>query len=295
MKVIILLNKKSGSTAATGSDFTEEKIKEVFNAFSIKNKIIKVGGPDILENIKSQLDNEIDAVVASGGDGTISTAANAVTDTNVPLGILPAGTLNHFAKDLKIPLQLEESVRIISGFKIEKVDTGEVNGKIFINNSSIGFYPKVVKKRIQNQRLGGSKWVAMGSAVINVFKRFPLVEVKVESDTQKIDCRTPFIFIGNNEYLMDLLNLGSRENINKGYLSLYYPNSSGKYSMFKFALLGLFNRLDQQKDFSITLTKEVSLSLNKKIIEVAIDGEVHHLNPPLNYKIKPSSLNVIVP
>ena len=103
-------------------------------------------------------------VVAGGGDGTIAAVAAALVDTDVTLGVLPLGTLNHFAKDLGIPLDLEAAVRTLFAGNVARVDVGEVNGRIFLNNSSIGFYPQIVRERERLQRHGTGKWVAVARA-----------------------------------------------------------------------------------------------------------------------------------
>ncbi len=208
MKVLIVLNKNSGRLADSANDITEKKIKSAFNRFAIETEIIGLNSSSISEILKAKLNKSIDAVAAGGGDGTVSSVADALALSEIPLAILPAGTLNHFAKDLKIPFELEKAAEIISKRKTIKVDAGEVNGKIFINNSSIGFYPKIVKKRIENQESGASKWSAMGDAILYVFKKYPLLEVNLKYEKEKINCKTPFVFIGNNKYYTDILSLG---------------------------------------------------------------------------------------
>src|SRR5271166_1000269 len=87
------------------------------------------------------------AVVAGGGDGTVNAVAGALVATDTALGVLPMGTLNHFAKDLGIPLDLEAAARNVFIGDIAKVDVGEVNGRVFVNNSGIGLYPRIVRER----------------------------------------------------------------------------------------------------------------------------------------------------
>ena len=83
---------------------------------------------------------EIDAVVVGGGDGSIRTVASVLAETSVPLGVLPLGTLNHFVKDLGIPLPLEEAAATIAAGHLRVVDLAEVNGRVFVNNVSLGLY-----------------------------------------------------------------------------------------------------------------------------------------------------------
>ncbi|MEO8398686.1 MAG: diacylglycerol kinase family protein [Ignavibacteriaceae bacterium] len=295
MKILIIINNKAGSSNLMNDEFSDIGITNIFKKLKIEAEIFRVEGKDIIKTVKSNLNKNFEVIAAAGGDGTISAVAEALFENETPLGVIPFGTLNHFAKDLNIPLTLEEAAKIISKNKIVKIDVAEVNGRKFINNSSIGLYPKIVKKRKESEKLGGSKWTAMGLAFANIFSRFPLLKVIVQSNGESSNCKTPYVFIGNNEYSTDFLNVGSRESINKGTLSVYFPNNSSRLSMLRFALNGLLNRLDQQKDFTIILTKKLLIKIKKKKIDVSLDGEVVKLETPLEYKIHPKKLNVIVP
>jgi diacylglycerol kinase family enzyme len=85
--------------------------------------------------------------VAGGGDGTSGTVAAVLVDTNVALGVLPMGTRNPFAKDLGNPLDRKPAVRTLFTGRIDCVDVAEVNGRVFVNNSSIGIYPQIARER----------------------------------------------------------------------------------------------------------------------------------------------------
>ena len=124
------------------------------------------------------------------------------------LGVLPLGTLNHFAKDLNIPPDLDAAVNIIANRKTLDIDVGEVNGRVFINNSSLGLYPDVVRGRELRQRLGFGKWHSLARSAFSVFRRYPLLDVRLTVDGKEITTRTPFVFIGNNEYQIESFDIG---------------------------------------------------------------------------------------
>ena len=120
------------------------------------------------------------------------------------------GTFNHFAKDLRIPLAVEKAALTIATGEIRRVDVGEVNGKIFVNNSSLGLYPSMVRGREQEQRLGRSKWMALFWATLAVLRRHPVLVVRLTSrDGQELIRRTPVVFIGNNQYELKGFEIGS--------------------------------------------------------------------------------------
>ena len=114
--------------------------------------------------------------MAAGGDGTINSVASAVVGSEKSLGVLPFGTMNHFAKDLHIPLDLEGAVNtIVAGHKT-KVDVGEVNGRIFLNNSSLGLYPSIVRERQKQRDSMGTGRRTFGQP--HCSRRYPFLNIR---------------------------------------------------------------------------------------------------------------------
>lgn len=293
MKAAVIMNKSAGSAK---SDDIEKSITNAFKEVNIECQVYKIESSEIKNHVKEIVENGIDVVVAAGGDGTVSTIANLLAGNKTPLAVLAFGTLNHFAKDIGMPLDLEEAVKVIADGKVKMLDIAEVNERRFINNSSIGLYPHMVRKREWVEKQNKSnKWVAMFHAIINTFKRFPLYRVKVGIDGTSINCSTSAIFVGNNKYKMELFNPGTRSRLDEDTLTLYLTHCKTRFCMIKLAFLSLFNMLDPTKDFENYYIKEVTLETKKKTIAVSVDGEVIHLNSPLNYKILPKILPVIVP
>lgn len=239
--------------------------------------------------------SDAEILVAGGGDGTINSVAAAAVGANKILGILPFGTMNHFAKDLRIPLDLEGAVDTILAGHESHIDIGEVNGHVFINNSSLGLYPSIVHKREVQQRLGWGKLPAYIWAAAAIMRRYPFLNVRVGVDGKELRSRTPFLFIGNNEYEMEKLNIGGRAHLDQNELSLYMTNRTGRLGLIRLALRAMFGGLRQEKDFVALRTKEISIETKHKHLRVALDGEVLRLAPPLHYRIRPGELRVLTP
>lgn len=293
MNIGIVLNSNAGT--GNGNKTVMPDLKNAFRNLGAETEIVVLDKKPLEDIVKFMLYKDYDIIAAGGGDGTISSVASFLVGNKKPLGILPLGTLNHFAKDLGIPLTLDEAAAVIAAGKTACVDIGDVNGQTFINNSSIGIYPKIVKHRDSKKDTLNSKWAAMAHAIVSVFSRFPVLKVNIITEESNIHCKTPFVFVGNNEYETDIFNLGTRTSINNGMLSVYYPVVTGRLSMIKFFFHALINTLDQQQDFTIEHVKDLTIETKRKLIEVSADGEVFHLSSPLNYTIKPSALTVIVP
>jgi len=292
MRVAVVTNFKAGAA----NRITPDSIRAALQAAGAQCELCESHGPDLLDATRRAIAHRPDAIVAAGGDGTISSVVSLLIETDIPLGIIPAGTLNHFAKDLRLPLDLDGAVRVITAQQIHAVDVGAVNGRIFINNSSIGIYPQIVQKRDEiRQRLGRNKWIAMLMAFLNVFKRYPTINVRIDSDHLAFKRDTPFVFIGNNRYEFSLNMMGKRPTLDRHVLSVYFTNRTGRFGLFRLALRAVLGHLNQDKDFQSLDVEEFWIDANRPQLRVALDGEVLRLVPPLHYQTRPSALKVLLP
>ena len=293
LPIDVIINAASGT-----SDKEDERqiLANIFETSGIDARIaLAKSGEEIVEIAKRAVKSGGQTIVAGGGDGTISAVAAELVGTEKILGVLPLGTLNHFAKDLNIPLDLEEAARTIIAGHVAKVDVAEVNGQIFINNSSLGLYPDIVRRREQRQRLGYGKWNSLLRSAFKVLRRYPFLNIRLNADGKEIVTRTPFVFIGNNSYEMESFNIGGRTCLDAGHLSLYMTPRTSRFGLLQMALRALFGNLRQAKDFVSLCTDEIWIETRRKQLRVAMDGEVLMLETPLHYRVRPAALNVIVP
>ncbi|HLL16482.1 MAG TPA: diacylglycerol kinase family protein [Pyrinomonadaceae bacterium] len=297
VRVEIILNASAGNGDQEAARAT---LAEIFAADGHLDAHVSLAqsGTEIVELARAAASNDgVQIVVAGGGDGTVNAVASELVGTQKTLGVLPLGTLNHFAKDLGIPLDLEGAARNIIEGEVVRVDVGDVNGRIFINNSSLGLYPSIVRHREkQQERLGRGKWFAAIWATVEIFRRYPLFGVRLSADDgQEFRRRTPFVFIGNNEYQMDAFNLGARSCLDAGHLSLHLTRDIGRWGLVRLAASALFGRLRESKDFDALCTKEVWIETRRTRLRVATDGEVTIMRSPLHYAVRPGALRVIAP
>ena len=290
--MIVVMNRGAG-----GPDDPEARIVELFRAQGETPRIVHPNGDkDIASVAREAAETSEKIIVAAGGDGTISAVAAELAGTDKILGVLPIGTLNHFAKDLGIPLDLETAVRTIKQGEVVAVDAGEVNGHVFINNSSLGIYPQIVSRREEQQeRLARGKWPAFLWATVQAFRRFPFLDLRVTFEGRQIARKTAFLFVGNNEYEIAGFKLGSRACLNAGRLGLYLSHGTGRLGLFRLALHALFGRVDQAKDFEAFCVAEARIETSRRRLLVARDGEVEWMDTPLQYRIRPGALRVLVP
>jgi diacylglycerol kinase family enzyme len=308
MRVIVITNAAAGTRGNAAED--PSSIAAAFSAAGVEADLRPTPGADLTAAARAAVDEarrgKADAIVAAGGDGTVSAAAAALAGTGVPLGVLPLGTLNHFAKDLGIPPTLAEAAKVIAARNARAVDVGEVTAaepdsgarvtRTFINNASIGLYPHMVSKRErQQERLGRGKWVAMLAAVVSVFRRYPVIEVILNTPELAMRRTTPFVFVGNNRYRFDLLSPGGRPALDRGELGVYLANRTGRFGLLRMAVRALLGRLEQARDFDALTSAELEVATRKKTLRIALDGEVTRLRPPLSFRSRAGELRVLAP
>jgi diacylglycerol kinase family enzyme len=234
-------------------------------------------------------------IVAGGGDGTVSAVAGQVANTDAALGVLSMGTLNHFAKDAGIPLNLEAAVRNLFAGRAIKVDVGEVNGRIFVNNSGVGFYPHFVRQREEQERHGHVKRVAFMLALRSVVRRYLRLRMRAHMDqAQALEKVTPFLFVGNNRYRTSGPQIGTRVALDSGRLWVCVAPTSGRRHIVRTAFKTLLRR-ETDEDLNAFEAEDIWIDPGTARVGVSADGEVSVMEAPLHYRIRPRALAVVVP
>jgi len=296
VKVRVIVNRQGG-TFKTGNDDGEEQLREAFAAAGV-DADIRLTEPDGISDALAEAAKApgLDAVVAGGGDGTLSCAAGHLAGTGRPLGILPLGTLNHLARDAGIPAGLEEAAAIIAAGHVSEIDLAEVNGRIFVNNSSVGLYPDMVRLReAEQERKGRSKRLAMLSASLTTLRHFRRHRLWISAEGLEAPIHTPLLFVGNNRYEVSLFALGQREALDGGELCLYAIRARSRLGLFWAGIRGIFGRLDQQRDFVTVYAAQAEVSADRDMLTISADGETVRMEMPLRYRILPKALKLIVP
>ncbi|MDQ4136742.1 MAG: NAD(+)/NADH kinase, partial [Pseudomonadota bacterium] len=226
MRVAALINARAGAVARKPVEEFSAEVSAAFAAWGLTAEVEVLPGEgmrEAAERIRERAHRgEVDAVAVAGGDGTVGAVASVLAGTGIPLGILPLGTLNHFARDLGIPFDLQAAAAVICEGHARAVDVAEVNGQVFVNNSSIGLYPYMVLDRERRRsRHGQARWVATLLAAFRTLRYLPLRRLSVRAEGWVEPCRTPCVFVGNNQYRLTGPALGTRERLDEGRLYLY--------------------------------------------------------------------------
>jgi YegS/Rv2252/BmrU family lipid kinase len=292
-RIAVVLNHSSGKGDCAQA---AKRLEEVFRDAGQEARITVAGsGEEMHKAMKQAIDDRVDTLAAGGGDGTINSAAQVLVGSTVRLGVIPLGTLNHFAKDLGIPVDVEAAARVILDGHACSVDVGQVNDRIFLNNSSIGVYPAIVRLRERYQASGLGKWIAALWAALVVLRRHPFMAVRIMAEGKEIVRYTPFVFVGNNPYQMAGFHAGTRASLMTGNLAVYVLHAERRVGLLGLAWNVLTKGVHKVKELDLIEVQEATIETRRAQIAVALDGEVISAATPLVYRIKPQMLFVHVP
>jgi diacylglycerol kinase family enzyme len=288
----VIINEHSGGASRPD---TGVQIQNLFTAQGVRVRLERVRHGGDLAARARQAAGRGDTLIAAGGDGTVGAVAAVAVETGLTFGVLPTGTLNHFAKDLGVPTDLAGAVGTIVAGRVQAIDVGEVNGRIFVNNSSLGIYPRMVWERDAEQRRGRRKATAFGIAMLRTWRNYQTFAGRLLIDGTPHVVRTPFIFIGNNEYVAEGFKLGARTSIDQGRLSVFVAPECGRFEILALPLRALLRRLDPEAHLARFTASELDVELARSRVSVALDGEVTILRTPLRYRIRRGALRTLVP
>lgn len=282
MRSIVIYNSRSGSALPL------DALKQLFKNTDISVlKYIDITQEGYERAVATYRSTPSIVLIGYGGDGTLNSVAEQAVKHNMVFAPLPGGTLNHFTKDLGVNQDIERAIARIPQAKRHSIDTAQVNGRLFLNNSSLGIYPTSLQERSRLEDIIG-KWPAALYASIRAFVRFRIYTITINEQTYK----TPFIFVGNNLYNID--SLMERKAINGGVLGVYMVASSKRLTLVKIALLALIGRARSANEFKAFETNTIEIHIDRRYVRVSYDGEHHKIKTPIHYTIQQKSLTVLV-
>jgi YegS/Rv2252/BmrU family lipid kinase len=290
----VIVNAHAGGAGAAD---TGDRLLAAFQRRGLQARLTMLEqGQSIADAVDALLAGGADCIVAAGGDGTVNAVAARLLDSDAILGVLPLGTLNHFARDVGIASSLDDAVAILAAGHCIACDVGEVNGRIFLNNSGIGMYPRIVAERERaRRRLGAGKWPSMLRATWENLRHPCSYDVAVCVDGDTVHRQTPFVFVGNNGYEFEGFALGRRPRLDDGVLSLYILREKSTLGFLWMALRSLLGIGSHADDFDAYAATEAQVHLDRSNVKVSTDGEVTSMASPVCYRIRPKALRVLAP
>lgn len=297
MAAVLILNHAAGSVNGDRAAVSPEEIADAFAQAGRPVRLVLAEPARLRAALDEAVAARPEAIFVGGGDGTMNTAAGALAGTGIPLGPVPLGTLNHFARDLGLPGEWREAVPVLAAAAPRAVDVGEVNGRIFVNNCSLGSYPEAVRQRDRLRRQAGhGKWRAMALASFRVFRRLRRLRLRIETPETTVDLRTPFVFVGNNRYTGHLLAANLRPRLDEAQLCLYTTRARRHFTLIRLVWQSLLRSIDTVDALEVHTLKAATISSPAgQPIPLAMDGEVVEMAAPLRFHIRPGALRVLAP
>lgn len=283
--VPVFINPESGSAAGIMQCLEADK----------RLQIHALPAGDMADAIRQQVAAGASRILVSGGDGTLALAAGVVAGTETALGVIPGGTLNHFAKRMGIPVEPQAALELALDGEPRPVDVGYVNGRLFLNTSSVGEYVHFVRTR---ERLERYMSYHLASVLAGIRRLWRWRNAKLVLDGTVL--RTPLVFIGVGERELAFPALGSACEDGADGLHLVSLHTDGLLPTFKLAFNIMLKGADpmsrtQQLDSRVIHGLELAYRRKRRGILVATDGELALLDSPLEYRYAHDALQVVLP
>ncbi|MEO6152386.1 MAG: diacylglycerol kinase family protein [Croceibacterium sp.] len=284
----VVINRGGGTADKLGDKLTDE-VTAAFAAAGCPIDLHLVDGGAIKDRVSGLT---APVVAVGGGDGTQGAAAAELAEHDRTLAVLPLGTRNHLARQLGIPLELAEAAKVAAQGSTTRIDLARGNGRVFVNNASIGLYTRLVRER---DRRAGPKWLGTIPATWHVLRHLRARPLCLVVDGKRQSLRTPLLFIGNNRYSLEAGQVGERNSLTDGVLSLFAVDDKGPLALIAFALRALVGLAHPEQDFAALAEARTVEIEGSGAIDVAFDGEVERMTLPLTFEIMPLALAVRVP
>jgi diacylglycerol kinase family enzyme len=293
--IVIVMNSGSGHDDKQTAEAT---IRAELTSSGREFEILRPEPADIATAIAGAVRRAsgIGVLVAAGGDGTLNAVAAAALEHGWPLGIIPLGTFNFYARDLGLPLDTQAATRILLDGVLRPIAVGRINDRIFLNNASFGLYRKLLEDREQlKQRFGRYRMVAAFAALMTLWRHRRSYRLALQIDGRGESWRTSLLFFGLNSLQLEKLQLDIAACAANDHLAVIAPRPLSRWSLLKLAVRGAFGTL-QDEELQCRCASHVRVVWpGHSRARVAFDGESCEFTLPLDVKVLPRALQVLVP
>ncbi len=295
LNVAVVLNSRSG--ASLGAKLDAEGIAETLRQRGFEALPEPDDGRSLTERIDAALRRPgLQAMVVGGGDGTILCAAERLRGTGVALGILPLGTMNLLAKDVGVPLGVDEAIAALAGARRQRIDVGEVNGRLFLIKAVLGAPAKMARLReVKRGRMTMTDLARIGLASLRFLRQDPALTISIESGGERRRLRSRALAVVNNDFAEGFGQLFTRTRLDGGHLTLY---AALNFTARKALRLGLGMAMGHWRNTPGLIRAEageLTIDCPRRSLRVMLDGEVISLEPPLRFRLMPGALEILVP
>ena len=302
--LFVVLNSASGHKS---TDEERQVLADVFNSAGRAFEFLQFDNPASIASVSAKAvtlaQEKGGVVVAAGGDGTINAVAAAVLRSGCPFGVLPQGTFNYFGRANAIPQDARAAALALLGASISPVTVGEVNGRVFLVNASLGLYPQLLEDReAWKQRFGRSRMVAFASGLATLFQARGQLRLDIELAGKTRTLRTPTLFIGNNHLQLTQVGIDEAHTdaLNRGELAGIAVRAMSTLALLGLLARGVIGRLGDAENIDSFSFRKLKVAIRgkwggKRRVKVATDGEITWMTPPLVFQVADTPLLLMVP
>ncbi len=290
-RICVICNEGSGRNSREA-----HAVHDAMEVLGPRATLRRAKGPEIEAAARAAIREGFGTVVAAGGDGTIMTVAGAVAGSGARFGVLPLGTFNYFARGLGIPAEPEAAARVLLHGHTRKASLGEVNGRLFLNNVSVGVYPAILRAREEVYRRWGRRQIAAHWSVAKTFVRFqrPL-HLTLTAEGRTWRAKTPLLFAARSAFQLGAFGLAGADCVERGAFAVFVAPHSTRAGLFLSALRLVRGRMREGRDFDLTCTEEMLVASRSRHLTVACDGEKFRMRTPLRLRMRHGVLDVLAP
>jgi diacylglycerol kinase family enzyme len=290
---VAILNSRSGSSDTWK---IARRLKSLAEELGVQCEIVLAKTPrHVVDAARRAARSDHRIVIAGGGDGTVNAVASELVGTEKQLGILPLGTFNYFARELGLPSDIEEAFRHCFRGITRTVTVGEVNGRVFLNNASVGLYPLILSIREQTyRRWGRNKFVAYWSVLKALFRSDTNLKLTIASNGSSRTVWTPLVFVARNSYQLEQFNVPGIRCVASDSLSVYVAKPKSKFKLLMSALRAFAGKLQPSFDFEMLCLSDFRIDSTRIRRTLAFDGERAKMLAPLEFEIRNGALLVAV-
>jgi diacylglycerol kinase family enzyme len=292
MKATVIFNRAAGSAQSASAEDLSDRIAAKMAALGWRFKLCPVDGTG-LEAALAEVPEDTNLIVIGGGDGSVAAAAKVAMDRDVPLAILPLGTMNVFARDLGIPLDVDKALDALDSKNVRNVDAGYVDDMVFLNSVVLGAFARLARQRERLRNATGLR-----HAYLHLRKAFREIQgygrytFAIADGERKRNVRAGTIQITNNPLTPSMKPMPERSTLTKGVLGVYVDHSRTKTGFAKATVQTLLGGMPADPTITSFTSESIVITPKRSSMEASVDGEVRTLKGPIRFRVAKGALKI---
>ncbi|GAB3884454.1 hypothetical protein GCM10029964_045500 [Kibdelosporangium lantanae] len=281
--LLILVNPNSGVDGTDPTDLIAEHWPKATVLYPEPDR-------DLLDQLADAIDSrQPQALGVAGGDGTVAAVSSVAAERQLPLVLVPAGTLNHFARDVGITGIEDVATALAQGdgvrIDLSTVTVDDEPARWFINTASLGGYPDMVRLREKLEKRYG-KWPAAAISLVRVLKKAKPLRLRINGERHLVW----MVFVGNGEYHPKGFAPTSRPSLNAGLMDVRFIRADVPYSRLRFIIAAALGALHRSRTYRQFETRELDVTVHGDPVAIATDGEVGPIGHEFHFRAQPAAL-----